>query len=205
MSTLKLITEMYMRGLGELLVLHRTETTIFLGNLTFEKGRFIVRDKGYLPDIKPAQLSPCWDNGTVGMICNSSGHEWESLTFYGLDHCNLPVDLSSTRHGKLAAAENQYGDKLNDFIGSIYRGYQLLLDNHFLPVAMLNPISTKNGEKGLIIADLRAAPLSIPKIQTITYAVRQSVEKYLIHDVEDVEISDEKFQEMFKKYLPVGD
>jgi len=192
---------MYMRGLGELLVLHRTKTHVFLGNLTFEKGRFIVRDRNYLPDIKPAQLSPCWDNGTVGIICNSSGHEWESLTFYGLEHCNLPVDLSSTRHGILAAAENQYGDKLNDFIGSIYRGYQLLLDNHFLPVVLLTPSKTKSGEHGLTISDLRASPLSIPRIQNITDAVRKSVEKYLIHDVEDVEISSEKFQEMFKKFL----
>jgi hypothetical protein len=202
MSTLKLITEMYMRGLGELLVLHRTKTHVFLGNLTFEKGRFIVRDKDYLADIKPAQLNPCWDNGTVGMVCHSGGHEWESLTFYGLDHCNLPVDLSSTRHGKLAAAENQYGDRLNNFIGSIYRGYQLLLDNHFLPVILLTPIKTKAGEQGLTISDLRASPMSITRIQTITDAVRKSVEKYLIHDVEDVEVSDEKFQEMFKKYLP---
>lgn len=192
---------MYMRGMGELLVLHRTEIQVFLGNLTLEKGRFIIRDKGYLVDIKPAQLNPCWDNGAVGLISNSSGHEWESLSFYGLEHCDLPIDLSSTRHGILAAAENQYGDKLNDFIGSIYRGYQLLLDNHFLPVLLLSPIKSKSGEQGLIISDLRATPMSIPTVQKITDAVRKSVEKYLIHDVEDVEISTEKFQEMFKKYL----
>ena len=193
---------MYMRGLGELLVLHRTEKQVFLGNLTFEKGRFIIRDKDFIPDINPGQLSPCWDNGSVGIICNSTSHEWESLTFYGLEHCNLPVDLSSTRHGILAAAENQYGDRLNDFVGSIYRGYQLLLENHFLPVILLTPLKTKAGEQGLTISDLRACPLSIPRIQMITDAVRKSVEKYLIHDVEDVEISDEKFQEMFKKFLP---
>ena len=196
---------MYMRGLGELLALHRTENHVYLGNLTLEKGRFIIRDKGYLLNFKPAQLSPCWDNGTVGLVSSSTGHEWESLTFYGLEHCNLPVDLSSTRHGILAAAENQYGDRLNDFTGSIYRGYQLLLDNHFLPVVLLQTVNTKAGEQGLVISDLRAAPLSIPTIQGITDAVRKSVEKYLMHDVEDVEISAEKFQEMFQKYLHEDD
>lgn len=192
---------MYLRGLGELLVLHRTEDHIYLGNLTLEKGRFIIRDKGFIMDFKPQQLSPCWDNGTVGMLSNSSGRDWESLTFYGLEHCNLPTDLSSTRHGILAAAENQYGDRLNDFSGSIYRGYQLLLDNHFLPVVLLQTVKTKSGETGLVISDLRASPLSIPTIQTITDAVRKSVEKYLMHDVEDVEISEEKFNSMFEKYL----
>lgn len=187
--------------MGELLVLHRTADQIFLGNLSLEKGRFIIRDKGYLMDFKPAQLSPCWDNGTVGLISSSSGHEWESLTFYGLEHCNLPVDLSSTRHGMLAAAENQYGDRLNDFTGSIYRGYQLLLDNHFLPVILLQTVTTKSGEQGLVVSDLRASPLSIPTIQTVTDAVRKSVEKYLMHDVEDVEISEDKFKEMFQRYL----
>ena len=201
MTLLDLITSMYLRGLGELLVLHRTTDHIFLGNLTLEKGRFMIRDQGYLMNFKPAQLSPCWDNGTVGLICDSSGHEWESLTFYGLEHCNLPVDLSSTRHGILAAAENQYGDRLNDFTGSIYRGYQLLLDNHFLPVILLQTVMTKSGKQGLVISDLRASPLSIPTIQKITDAVRKSVEKYLMHDVEDVEISDEKFKEMFQRYL----
>ena len=201
MTLLDLITSLYLRGLGELLVLHRTVDHVYLGNLTLEKGRFIVRDMGYLMNFKPAQLSPCWDNGTVGLVSNSSGHEWESLTFYGLEHCNLPVDLSATRHGILAAAENQYGDRLNDFTGSIYRGYQLLLDNHFLPVVLLQNVVTKSSEQGLVISDLRASPLSIPTIQKITDAVRKSVEKYLIHDVEDVEISEDKFKEMFQKYL----
>lgn len=201
MTLLDLITSMYLRGLGELLALHRTEDHIYLGNLALEKGRFIIRDQGYLLNFKPAQLAPCWDNGTVGMVSSTRGHEWESLTFYGLEHCNLPADLSSTRHGILAAAENQYGDKLNDFTGSIYRGYQLLLDNHFLPVVLLQAVNTKSGEQGMVISDLRAAPLSIPTIQNITDAVRKSVEKYLIHDVEDVEISEEKFRAMFQKYL----
>ena len=198
---LKLISSMYMRGLGELLILHRTDDLIYLGNLTFEKGRFIIRDRGFLPEIKPAQLTPCWDSGTVGMLCNSDAYEWESLTFYGLEHCNLKVDLSATRHGILAAAENQYGDKLNDFKGSIYRGYQLLLDNHFLPVVLFKSVATKSGEQGLIISDLRAAPMSITTIQTITDVVRKSVEKHLIHDIEDIEISEEKFQQMFQKFL----
>ena len=37
-------------------------------------------------------------------------------------------DLDSTRGNNLIAAENEYGDCLIDFKGSIYRGFNLLLE-----------------------------------------------------------------------------
>jgi hypothetical protein len=53
------------------------------------------------------------------MLCDSKDKEWQNLTFYGLQNCELPEDLESSRHGFLIAAQNQYGEKLIDFSGSI--------------------------------------------------------------------------------------
>lgn len=201
MQLSEIIKPLFDKGLGELLVLHRTNTTAVLGLLTYEKGRMIIRDQKYLSDVKPTLLDPCWDNGIIGVVCASKGKEWESLTYYGLEQCGVELNLERTRHRVLAAAENQYGDKLTDFVGSIYRGYQLLLDNHFLPVVLLKQLGTKNGEYGLAISDLRAAPLPLSLIRIVNDEVRQSVEKQLVLSVEDVELNSDQFDKLFESYL----
>ena len=204
MPFIDFIILMFKQGLGELFVLHRTENQVYLGNLVYEKGKLIVRDMGFLPDMKPTQLTPCWESGTLGLICSAKGYEWESLTFYGLKECDLSIDLSATCHGALIAAENQYGDKLIDFVGSVYRGYQLMLDNHFLPVVLLNEVRTKKGERGLMVTDLRSAPMEISVIREVNDAVRDSIKKYLFLNVEDIKVDPEYFKQLFKDYLPNG-
>ena len=201
MNFMEFVALLHRKGLGELLTLHRTPGQIFLGKMIYEKDRLIVRDMGFLADIKPAQLDPVWDSGTIGMITNSSRFEWASLTFFGLEKCALPVDLSSTRHGALTAAENQYGDRLINFVGSVHRGYHLMLENHFLPVVLLKSIKAKSGEPGLVVSDLRAAPLAISIIRQVNDVVRSAVEKYLSLDVEDVEVTSDQFAELFKGFL----
>lgn len=202
MKLINLITPLFKQGLGEVLVLHVTESAALLGFLVYEKGRLVIKDQKFLASIKPSQLTPCWENGVVGMICDSKGHEWQSLTFYGLERCNLKVDLEKTRHGALAAAENQYGDNLLDFVGSIYRGYQLMLDNHFLPVVMLKPIQSVDGVQGLAVCDLRAAPMSLSVIRSVNAYVRKAVEKHLVLEVQDADLTDEQFSKLFENYLP---
>ena len=201
MVSSKLLKTLYEAGLGHHLVLHRTADRVFLGSLHFEKGKMVIRDNGYLENIKPATLDPCFDNGTIGMVCKTDHYEWESLTFYGIEKMEIKTDLSKTRNAALVAAENQYGDKLINFAGSIYRGFQLLLENHFLPVILLQPILSKRSEIGLIVSDLRTIPMDIKKISSLNDEVTRTIEKYTLLDINDeLKLSDADFEEMFGKF-----
>lgn len=196
-----LVLSLFKQGLGELFVLHVSSSTVCLGNVVLEKGRVLLKDKGHLTGLKPAQLAPCWEGGILGMVADSGGHEWQSMTFYGLERCDLPVDLGKTRHGALVAAQNQYGESLIDFVGSVYRGWQLMLDNHFLPVVLLSEVRTRDGVRGLAVGDLRMVPMELSIIRKLNDVQRQSVEKRLVLDVEDLEVKREVFDELFAHYL----
>ena len=198
----QLVEHLYKNGLGELFILHVFKDSPFFGKIVFEKEKLIIKDSKLLADIKVAQLEPCLNSGALGLITKVAGNPWESLTFFGLDQCKLPVDLSKTQHNVLIAAENQYGDNLVDFVGSVYRGYQLMLDNHFIPVVLLKSARNKDGVEGLIVTDLRAAPLPISLINSINNDVRKSIEKHLVMNIEEsVSMDDDEFGEMFKDYL----
>jgi hypothetical protein len=193
----ELIHNMFMAGLGQLLVLHITKDSVFLGHVSYEKGKLMIRDRGFLNGVKPAQLAPCWDHGLLGCLYGTDKYEWNSLTFCGLEQTDMPVNLSDTRQGAMFAAENQYGENLVNFTGSVYRGYQLMLDNHYLPVVTLKLIKTKTGESGLAVGDLRAAPIDLSIIRNVNEIVRESIAKQLLLEVEDVQVNAEKFDEMF--------
>ncbi len=201
-ALVNLLRFLFLQGLGEHLILHKGEHKIYLGKISYEKGKLVIRDQGYLSEIKSDSLLPCWDNGVLGTICSTKGKQWDSLTFCGLDQCDLKADLSKTRHLALAAAENQYGDHLIDFVGSVYRGFQLMLDNHFLPVVLLTQLRTKFGENGLAVSDLRAAPMPLSVLKTVHDVVRESVEKRLTLDVDEMQVNPELFHKMFSDYLP---
>ncbi len=100
------------------------------------------------------------------------------------------------------AADSEYGEQIIDYFGSVYRGYQLLLNNHFLPIVLMTKIRTKKGEFGLAVSNLRAAPLSISIINDVHNVVMESVEKYLTLEVDDVQIESEQFSTLFGDYLP---
>lgn len=201
MTTNNLIDALFRYGLGEYLVLHIDAGRTILGKIYYEKGRLLLKDEGLLAEYKPEFVRPCWEKGLIGMICSPSNKEWESLSFYGLENCQLPVDLESTRYGGLTAAQNQYGEKLIDFSGSVYRGFNLMLDNHFLPVILLQRASAKSGERGLAVTDLRAASMPIGLIQQIHDLVREQVDQRLSLNVQDTDIDPDDFQTMFGKYL----
>ena len=202
MATSQLINQMFMQGLGQHLVLHTTENRIYLGYLSYEKGKLMIRDRGLLDSVKPAQLAPCWDYGFLGCLYTTNKHEWQSLTFCGIEHCDMPPNLSDTRQGAMFSAENQYGENLVNFTGSVYRGYQLMLDNHYLPVVTLKSMKTKTGESGLAVGDLRAAPIDLSIIRKVNDIVRESIERQLLLEVEDLQMNEEKFEEMFGKLMP---
>ncbi|MBI2969653.1 MAG: hypothetical protein HYY36_02810 [Gammaproteobacteria bacterium] len=199
-----LIPQLFARGLGDLLVLHPGKNAVCLGNLSFEKGSLILKDNKMLSELKASQIQVCHENGIIGMVADSTGHMWESLTLHGLDQCDLPIDLSKTRHGALSAARNQYGDSVIDFVGSVYRGYQLMLDHHFLPVVLLRELRAKNGQRGLAVADLRIVPMDIAVVRNINDLVRKSVEKHQILEVEDLHVQTDEFDDLFHGFISSG-
>ena len=197
MASPKLITSLFQRGLGEYLVLRVTEKACVLGQIVLEKNKLILRDRGFLRDSTPAQLGPCWEIGIMGALCDIPGQEWESLTFLGPSHCIFQEDLSSTRYGIMKASKNQYNERLLDFRGSVYRGFQLMLDNNFLPVILLQEMKLERGGVGLTVTNLRAAAISLGTLSAVHEEIRKILEPNLIYDVEDVELDDQAFAKMF--------
>jgi len=198
----KFILEYLVRqGLSEHLILHIVNGKACLGHILYDKNRLYLKDTGALADISPKSLKPCWENGIVGMITPSKNRAWESLTFLGVENCRIPVDLSSTRHGVMGQVKNQYGDSLVNFDGSIYRGFKLLLDNHFLPVILLHQIKSKAAMEGLAVTDLRIAPMPIKTVLLINDMVSNVVDKKLSIGVEEADLDAVDFNKMFGDYL----
>jgi hypothetical protein len=198
---IKIIQEMFELDLGELLVLHRTDTKVYLGPLVLKDGRVSVKDVGLLPNIKVSDVDPCFDNGFLGCVSPPQGQKWDCLTFHGMELCNLPVSLSSTAHSTLASAGNEYGENLSDFMGSVYSGFKLMLDNQFIPVLLLRNIHTHTGESGMAVTDLRMMSMDVSMIRNLNHVVRESVEKHLSSGVDDVEIHDDQFAELFGDFI----
>lgn len=201
MTTTTIIKELFRVGLGEHLVLHAKDGKVILGKIVYDKGKLLLKDHNLLSNYQAEYLKPCWDKGLIGMVCSPKNKEWESLSFYGLDNCQLPIDLESTRHGWLMAAQNQYGDRLINFVGSVYRGFSLLLDNHFLPVILLQKTNSRSGETGLAVSDLRAASMPLNTIQEIHDTVREELDVRLSLNVEDTDIETHDFKKLFEQFL----
>lgn len=196
-----LLLDLYRRGLGELLVLHRTDKEVLLGNIIMEKGKLILKDLGLMKNISPLNVGVCWDIGVIGAICNQEGEEWESMSYLGVDHCTFPVDLAKTRRNLLASHVSEYGDKLLDFKGSVYRGIKLALESQFLPIVLLYPIKTKVNVPGLAVTDLRFASIPIDTLAKLNDLIRKSVEKNLTLDFMDIDMDNDEFQKLFGSYL----
>ncbi len=196
----KLLENLCNYGLSKYYVLHRSDNHVYFGNVNFDKGHLVINDTGVLSDISPALFDTVWHGGLVGMICHSDKYKWDSLTFYGLEHCEMQPDLDSTRGNSLIAAENEYGDSLINFEGSIYRGFDLLLENSFLPVILMRPIKNRENEVGLVISDLRVAPLKIKILLKLNDLVTQSIQMTKVMKVDDVDMSSDEFKNYFSSY-----
>lgn len=201
METNEIIHNLFLRGLGQLLVLHVHEKRVYLGYISYEKGKLLIRDAGLLQGVEGYQLAPCWDYGLLGCLYDSSEYEWDSLTFCGLEHCKSPVNLSDTRQGALWSAVNQYGEHLIDFVGSVYRGFQMMLNTNYLPVVTLRPMQTRIGHTGLAVGDLRTAPIHLSILSKVYEIVNASVEKSLMLGLEDLDVNSDEFDKMFAQYL----
>lgn len=195
------LAHLFARGLGDLLTLHVTDGQVLLGNLLLEKGRVILKDRGFLKGVRAGQVATAIESGALGAVCDLPGQEWESLSFLGARHCHLPVDLSATRTGLLKSSRNRHGDALHDFRGSVYRGFQLMLDSHFLPVASLKAVDTAFDLAGLTVYDLRMASIGLDAVTAINDSVRRAIDRQLTLAVEDVSVTPDDFERLFGNYL----
>jgi len=198
---LKLFRDLFDRGLGEMHMLQVAGDRVLLGNLVMDKGALLLRDCGLMKGISPAAVAACWDIGVVGAICDSKGNEWASLTYLGADHCKIPVNLSSTRHRLLKGITSTAGESCIVFKGSVYRGFQLLLDANLLPLVLPFPIHTDENVVGLAVCDFRFASLPIDVVSKVNDLVRTSVENHLKLSIEEFEIDDQEFEKLFSGYL----
>ncbi len=152
-----LLESLFKHGLSELPVLYTRANGIYLGYMVYEKGYLAFKDSGLFSCEDPDSTD--WDKYIVGMVCYKEMLQWKSLSFYGVDYCKLSTDINRDLKVSLTEVQNEFGDRLFDFVGSIYRAYRLLLCNDFLPVVLLRQTFTRNNNPGLVIGDLRAAPL----------------------------------------------
>ena len=197
---LNLFRDLFDRGLGELQMVQQTADRVLLGNLVMDKGSLMLRDRGLMKGIKPLAVAACWDIGIIGAVCDVQGNDWASLTYLGADHCKIPVDLSSTRHRLLKGITSVVGESAIVFKGSVYRGFQLLLDANLLPLVLPFPIDTDENVIGLAVCDFRFASLPIDILSKVNDLVRSSVEKYLKLGIEEFEINESEFEELFAGY-----
>jgi hypothetical protein len=77
----------------------------------------------------------------------------------------------------------------------------LMLDNQFIPVLLLRNIHTHTGESGMAVTDLRMMSMDVSMIRNLNHVVRESVEKHLSSGVDDVEIQDDQFAELFGDFI----
>jgi hypothetical protein len=154
---MQLVESLFKHGLSELPVLYTRANGTYLGYMVYEKGHLAFKDSGLFSSTAPNLTD--WSKYTVGMVCYREMLQWKSLSFYGVDYCKLSSELNPDLEGSLTSVQNEFGDRLYDFVGSIYRAYNTLLSNNFLPVVLLRQALSKNNLTGLLIGDLRAAPL----------------------------------------------
>lgn len=196
-----LCRDLFARGLGELLMLRQRGAQVMLGNLVMDKGALNFKDRGLLRDVEPDRIATCWDIGITGAICDLRDNDWDSLSYLGPDLCHIPVNLSTTRHRLLRSVVDVAGEDMLTFHGSAYRGFKMLLDAHLLPIVLPLVIATRDGGRGLAVADFRYASVPLEMALAVNDAVRASVERQVCLTVEDFEVSAEEFGSLFSGYL----
>jgi hypothetical protein len=196
-----LIKSLFNAGLGELYVLHARESGALIGQIVQEKGRLLLKDRALMHDVKAPQIGPCYDIGIIGAICHQPGNDWESLTFVGPEQCVLNQDLTSTRVDLMRAAVNAFNERLIDFKGSVHRGYQLMLDNHMLPVVLLKEVPLVDGTPALAVSNLRVAGIPFEVLGNLHSRVRALMERHMTVDVEDISLDETDFDSLFAKFV----
>lgn len=200
----ELLQRLFVRGLGEELLLHVAGGNVILGQLGLKKNRLTLSDTKFLTGVRPADVTACFESGLLGMVTASQQYQWSSLTFHGLNQCKVKVDLSQTRGSRLQSTRDGDGEDLMEFIGSVYRGFRLMLDHHFLPVVTLQRLQARNEEWGFAVVDLRMAAIDLAAVRIVNDFVRRATERHFEVDLIEENVQDEKFEELFSRFLPAG-
>lgn len=174
---MNLIESLFKHGLSELPVLYTRANGTYLGYMAYEKGHLAFKDSGLFTCVEPNLTD--WSKYTVGMVCYREMLQWKSLSFYGVEYCSLSSNINHDLQVSLKQVQNEFGDRLYDFVGSIYRAYNLLLANEFLPVVLPQQIISKNNNPGLMIGDLRAAPMPPGVLMEVNKLLTQTLDKRL--------------------------
>lgn len=196
-----LLSVLYDLGLGDLPVLFSNQGKLMLGHLHREQDALVLRDAGLVRHMTPSDVEPCWDLGVIGAVCGLRDREWRALSFVGANRCRIPVDLSRTRHDLLRRVSNADGEQLVDFVGSVYRGYKIMLDGHLLPVVLPLAIETTEGAAGLAVCDFRFAAAPLDTMIKINDLVRAAIDRHLTLKLEDIELPDEEFNRLFGGFV----
>jgi hypothetical protein len=183
---MELIDTLFRQGLGELPVFYSRVSGVYLGNMVYEKGKIYFKDKGLLAGLENITEQPDWDKHLVGMVCYRKLLQWDSLSFYGIDYCEINSGPNPEFIDSLKSMRNEYGDRLFDFLGSIYRAYHLMLDSGMTPVVLLRPINSKDNSTGLAIGDLKSTVLGDCVNDDINLDIRHAVERQLTLNLEDI-------------------
>jgi len=191
---------LFRRGLGEFPMLRRVGDEARIGVLAMNKGKLVFKDRAILQDVPFSNVAPCWDLGLVGALADLQGQEWQSLSFLGVNRCEIKADLSSTRHDVLGRIVSGTGDNILDFKGSVYRGFRLLLDAGLLPIVLPLPIGTQERVMGLAVADFRFATVPLDALIRVNDLVRHVTDEQVELDVHEVDMDEAEFDALFDQF-----
>ena len=198
-----LIELLYKNGLGDLLISHEIDGAPRLCNIAYDAGKLVLREQSYFKLNTGKGLSGI-RNEPLGVLTKAENEEWKGMTFLGISHCNFNIQSSMDYVKKIMTIENQYGDKLADFRGSIYRAYQLALDNDILPIVSMHTNRTKNGKYGMTVYNFPVEGCTTAERSNLFHVLRKAVEKKLTYSLDELNLPDDSFANLFGKYVNNG-
>lgn len=181
------INSLFSHGLGEYPVLCQRIDNIYLGNMIFDKGHIFFKDRGIMTKADAIPDDYNWLDQILGMVCFRDTYKWQSLTFYGVDHCQLD-GIESAQRKKLTAITDPDRNRMSDFIGSVYRAFHTLMEHDFLPIGLLHPVNTYNNEHGICVCDIQSAGLSAATTETVRKLIHNAVDRQLTIKLEDITV-----------------
>ena len=195
-----LIDLLYKHGLGDLLVSHEINGEQKLCNIVYDSGKLVLKNQNHIR-LKADTGTSDIKHDLLGVITKAENEEWKGMTFLGLSHCNYDIPSNTDYVNKIMNIGNQYGDRLVDFKGSIYRAYQLALDNDILPIVSMNAIRIKSGKYGMAVYNFSVDGYTAKEKSNIFLVLRNAIEKKLTYSLDELNLPEESFTDLFGRYV----
>ena len=197
------LESLYRMGLGELYLLHCQGEHCHIGQLVYDKGQLVFRSSKGPLEIGLEALD--LEQGFLGAITEPASGAWQSMSFYGPGRCRRDgISLDERHRALLTETKNEYGDCAFDFVGTFYRGFQLLLDAGLLPVVVFREIQIVDGLTGLAVVDLRSRIKQREVCERITNSIREAVKRCTTFTVEEVFLDQTEFDALFGRFKPTN-